>query len=120
MDKEKVKEIFRKASVEFKKTKMYQDTKDIQREFTYKDFKVKNTGRACPEQYDVYLKEKKVGHLRARYGEMEVYYIDDFHILHMVFSDGIIGYEYFDPSERQGMLEKGLSALKDFVEELYG
>lgn len=39
-------------------------------------FKLVRTCYACPEQYDVYCKEKKVGYIRYRSGKFTVEYPD--------------------------------------------
>ena len=72
-------------------------------------FELKLTSNACPEQYDVFKNNKKVGYLRLRYGYFYAEYL---------YSDGKKVYEantngdgLFNEDERETHLINAVSAI---------
>lgn len=70
---------------------------------------LKMTSTACPEQYDAFLDGRQVGYLRLRWGIFRVDYQDcggETLLCEMVAGDG-----EFEPSEREGYLERAKAAI---------
>lgn len=69
---------------------------------------------ACPEQYDVYLENEKVGYLRLRNGRFRCEVPDCNGVT--VFDAYTLGDGIFETQERDPMLRKALAALAEELE----
>lgn len=63
---------------------------------------------ACPEQYDVFFEEQKIGYLRLRHGRFYAEYVPTEEIVYVSYpkGDGI-----FDEDERDEQLTKAIKAI---------
>lgn len=86
-----------------------------------KEIELKQTCGACPEQYDAYLGDEKVGYLRLRHGyfSVEVPYGGE-----IIYSANTKGDGLFEEEERAFHLEMAKKAIKmklleDSLREIY-
>lgn len=77
-------------------------------------FRLEMTCFACPEQYDVYLEDEKVGYLRLRHGHFRCDVPDCGG--KRVFDAYTEGDGMFDEDERDPMLSEALAALAEEIE----
>jgi hypothetical protein len=70
------------------------------------------TSFACPEQYDVYDGDKKVGYLRLRHGQFTAEAPDC--LDEMVYASETQGDGIFEEAERMPELRKAIAAIKAF------
>lgn len=85
---------------------------DLTKQVNDCDFKFKETCHACPEQYDVFLKGKRVGHVRLRCGDLWCEYPDvagEIIYFHS-FVDDFLGRFKVD-NDRESYLEKIAESL---------
>jgi hypothetical protein len=76
------------------------------------DYKLVRTCMACPEQYDVYLGEEKVGYLRLRHGHFTAETPDCMETL--VYRAEPSGDGIFEDDERVFHLQKAIYAIRAF------
>ena len=71
---------------------------------------LKCTCSACPEQYEVFDRERQVAYMRLRHGEFSVSFLDcDGPV---IFYGSPIGDGQFDDDERQQYLEEAVCQIK--------
>ncbi len=75
-------------------------------------FKLVQTCGACPEQYDVYFEDRKVGYLRLRHG----YFRAEYRGIE-VFGIGTRGDGIFEDGERTKLLNKACQAIDQAMNE---
>ena len=76
---------------------------------SWKDIELDMTCGACPEQYDAFLKDEKIGYLRLRHGYFRVEYPYVHGII--VYESHPIGDGIFEDHERKKYLKKAKEAI---------
>ncbi len=71
-----------------------------------KKYRIEKTCGACPEQYDVYIDDKKLGYLRLRHGVFRVEYMGEVIYVAHPNGDGM-----FEDDEREKYLKKAKKKL---------
>ncbi len=74
------------------------------------EFRLDQTCKCCPEQYDVFLGERPVGYLRLRHGYFAAYYPDPGG--DVVYEADTFGDGGFEPDERDMHLALAVDAIK--------
>lgn len=82
------------------------------------EIRLKQTCFACPEQYDAFLGDKKVGYLRMRYGSFTVEYPECGG--ECIYTAEPKGYGAFNPEERDYYLNQAKEAINSRIASIEG
>lgn len=85
-----------------------------------KDLKLECTCSACPEQYDVYKGDEKIGYLRLRHGGFRADYYNGAGDTEIVYSTTTEGDGSFTSEERGGYLKKAKKKIAKAYNKDYG